>query len=315
MKEMSVSLAHSARRYSHPDMLNIVTWLVTTVQPHLLTLKSRPRAWRGFIARVRAALDKQINPVGTGNSKTRSASTYRPVGAAGKGTCQPDCTFLNNGCFAQRGPANLQQERSSADTVKSLAAAVAAILWSVLRDRAARLHVSGDFRRLDGSLDEDYLAGLELLGQMAGGSADRVVAWSYTAVVGPEIDAWVDRLAAVGILVRRSGQAEAGGSVTVGFSAEARAEVQTYTDARPMPCPAQKTSERYAPGDKRRVGCDGCIAKTGGFDAAGRRRPGGCADPQVVVIFRGDSRFADARAQEEAAGTHLMRRRMGNNDI
>lgn len=81
------------------------------------------------------------------------AAVYRPVGL----TCPASCPLLNNGCYAQRGPANLVANRSKKTTFDfdSLIAKMPRNINTI------RLNVTGDFLDESGNPDLTYINALK----------------------------------------------------------------------------------------------------------------------------------------------------------
>ena len=135
---------------------------------------TRLEAILAFGRQLAACLDLPMNPIGAGNAKTATASTYRPVGAS----CPP-CPFETT-CYALRGLVRFHQERATTDCRASLTASALAMIAAWKAGTLARLHVSGDFIK-DGLIDDEYIYGLAELGQLLHefmGSTP-VLAWSY----------------------------------------------------------------------------------------------------------------------------------------
>lgn len=180
-----------------------------------------------------------VNPVGDGDSKTASPSTYRPVGS----TC-PDgssehigrCPYLGHGCYAEGGNVNLHQTRAGADLDASVNAAAVAMVWAVRTGRIARLHVSGDFVRA-GRVDHRYIAQLGILADTVNVTAGRpigtAIAWSYTHIPADVFEGYRVVLARHGIHVRLSDHAGAHGAIVRDFRGLQGAGV------RYLKCPAQ----------------------------------------------------------------------------
>lgn len=186
----------------------------------------------------------EINPVGDGDAKTASPSTYRPVGS----TCPIDpsselgtCPYWGAGCYAQGGNVNLHQRASSEDVDPSLASAIVGMIWALRSDRLCRLHVSGDFL-LDGKVDRAYITGLarvaDTINELAGREKGTALAWSYTHLAPKVAKGYVSYLASHGIIVRISDHAAAGGAVVHRFDT-----LQDLKSVNPeikfMKCPAQ----------------------------------------------------------------------------
>lgn len=97
------------------------------------------------------------------NSKTGPvAATYRPVGL----TCPLDCDLLNNGCYSQRGHANIQQ---------NLAAMYRDNFEKLSEIELVRHQVSGD-AFIEDELDRVYVEQLILFHY----AHPKVMGWGYT---------------------------------------------------------------------------------------------------------------------------------------
>jgi len=80
------------------------------------------------------------------------AAIYRPVGL----TCPNTCPLLNNGCYAQRGPAALVARRSQKKTFN-----FDDLINKMPRNiNVIRLNVTGDFLDENGQVDKSYLNAL-----------------------------------------------------------------------------------------------------------------------------------------------------------
>lgn len=184
-----------------------------------------------------------VNPVGDGDAKTASPSTYRPVGD----TC-PDgssehigrCRYLGNGCYAEGGNVRMHQIRAGADLDASVNAAAVAMAWAVRTGRMARLHVSGDFVRA-GRVDHRYIARLGLLADAVNRAAGRpvgtAIAWSYTHIPADVFEGYRVRLEKHGIHVRISDHSGAHGAIVRDFDS------MPGSGVRYLKCPAQLPQE------------------------------------------------------------------------
>jgi len=166
-----------------------------------------------FGRQLAACLDLPMNPIGAGNAKTATASTYRPVGAS----CPPCCPFETT-CYALRGMVRLHQERATTDCLASLSAAALAMIAAWKAGTLARLHVSGDFMT-DGVIDDEYIYGLAELGQLLHEYIDDkpTLAWSYTHISQEDFEPYRLVLKAAGIEVLYSGSFAVGGAVVWPF--------------------------------------------------------------------------------------------------
>lgn len=181
-----------------------------------------------------------VNPVGAANSKTGLPGTYRPVAD----TC-PDCPLKGNGCYAQSGRVYLSQVRASALTDSSLRAATLGMVQAARYGLPARLHVSGDFLSVDGTVDVAYVDGLCAISEAirAHYGDKRITAYTYTHIKG--FEPFAARLEASGIRVRFSGSTGINGAFVVapntpkGYSTMARTMGATW-------CPNQAAKENGA---------------------------------------------------------------------
>jgi hypothetical protein len=181
-------------------------------------------------------LNLPVAPVGVGNTKTGTASTYRPVGA----TCPSTCPYLGKGCYAEHGLVTIHERRAPKTSLASVVSAAIAIIAAVKCDALARLHVSGDFY-VDGRLDETYLTELiEVSETIQGLTNTSLLAWTYTHAPPEEMDGWRERLHAAGVVVLYSDRVEPGGAVIWPFRS-----FRTLQDLFPLltlvRCPAQLT--------------------------------------------------------------------------
>ena len=80
------------------------------------------------------------------------AAIYRPVGV----TCPSSCPLLNNGCYAQRGPAAIHQKRSEEKTF-TFEELIEKMPCNV---NIIRLNVTGDFLDENGNPDVAYINAL-----------------------------------------------------------------------------------------------------------------------------------------------------------
>lgn len=181
-----------------------------------------------LVARVRRSFIRAgypIAPVGVGNAKTRVASTYRPIGETGSGTCPTGCPYLDSGCYGRGGNCNLHQRRAETyPLVAYIASTIAAIAVARSAGLAARLHVTGDLCR-EGRLDREYLESLVEIGHQwpRRMSTDRALAFTYTHLSDPgEARYAIDRLRAAGIVCLWSDRIMVGGAIVVADRVEAR---------------------------------------------------------------------------------------------
>lgn len=179
---------------------------------------------------------QNVNPVGTGNSKTGCPSTYRLVGD----TCPSTCPFHGE-CYARQGRTAHAAQRASSEAAPSLAAAAVALATADAYSVAARLQVSGDLCR-NGAVDREYVDGLCQIGQALGALSDRPIAWTYTHVAGFQGSPDWLALASAGIVVRQSDSLGAYGAAVyphdrlsdLPLPRNGRARASYY-----RPCPAQ----------------------------------------------------------------------------
>lgn len=181
----------------------------------------------------------ECNPVGDGDAKTASPSTYRPVGA----TCPETCAYLGNGCYAEGGNVNLHQTRSADDVGPSVRAAAIGIVWAARVGKLCRLHVSGDFMR-QGRIDHRYIVQVGLLcdavRQVAAENGDKVghyLAWSYTHIDRDTFMSYKSYLDSKGVHVRWSDYAGPDGAIISDF--DALPALKSETGLSYVKCPAQ----------------------------------------------------------------------------
>jgi hypothetical protein len=124
------------------------------------------------------------------NGKTISsktvAVTYRPVGSDKNGTCPPTCSFLGNGCYAQRGRAGIAARRAEREAEQLGSDGKQLRKWLELlpKTQYIRHHVSGDVGS-NGEPDYAYIKSM-----VEGHKSNPALrAWGYThfwAVLNPE---------------------------------------------------------------------------------------------------------------------------------
>jgi hypothetical protein len=207
------------------------------------------------LANPKPAMDKVLAEyggrvrMGDGDAKTAAPGTYRGVG----NTCGLDCEHHpgNAGsCYADSGNVGLHSEdakgRSATEAVNAFAAAV---VWALLTERKARIHVSGDFGVDDGDamtgskVDWDYVGAIADVASAARylllPEGDSVVAWTYTAFTGEDGARIVSILADAGVSCRLSGFAGPNGAITAPFAVVPG--LRKEFDTRIAKCPAQLT--------------------------------------------------------------------------
>jgi hypothetical protein len=150
-----------------------------------------------------ARAEGPVSPVGIGNTKTRSAGTYRRVGLAslGQGGTCPPCRYAGNGCYAEHGKPAMQAKRALGGEADLRAVAIA-LSWAAKRGRLARIGVTGDLAGPDGRVDERIVRNLLVMcRRMQRLTGRSMVAWGYTHLpYGP----WVDALRGAGLMIRLS---------------------------------------------------------------------------------------------------------------
>lgn len=179
-----------------------------------------------------------VNPVGDGDSKTASPSTYRPVGP----TC-PDgssehigrCPYLGSGCYAEGGNVAIHARRSQDEVWASISAAAVGMVWALKTERLCRLHVSGDFVQ-GGRVDHRYIAQLGVLADavnaIAGRAKGSMIAWSYTHIPARTFAPYRKVLERHGIAVRFSDHSGENGVIVAPFD-------EIPAGIRYAKCPAQ----------------------------------------------------------------------------
>lgn len=194
--------------------------------------------WDAPIGRLKNRAEKfgPVNPVGDGDSKTATPSTYRPVGA----TCPQTCAYLWNGCYAQGGNVNLHQVRASDETDAAVRAAAIGMVWAVRTGKLCRLHVSGDFIT-QGRIDHLYIARLGMLADIVNDVAKRPrgtqIAWSYTHIDQPTFAPYQRQLATHGVWVRYSDYLGPNGAIVHDF--DTLPALKADKGVKYIKCPAQ----------------------------------------------------------------------------
>jgi len=128
---------------------------------------------------LRSIVRKKMScaPIGVGNIKTQTVSTYRSVGK----NCPSDCSFLNNGCYAQDGNVNIHQNRAKElENEAHLNSFLLGYIYASKNDIPMRLHTSGDFF-YDDKLDVDYVQGIkEIIEACIEAGIPAPALWTYT---------------------------------------------------------------------------------------------------------------------------------------
>jgi hypothetical protein len=179
-----------------------------------------------------------VAPVGDGDAKTAAPGTYRPVGD----TCPADCGLLDNGCYAQMGNVAMHERRAASTAGPSIRAAALAMVWAARTQRAARLHVSGDFLSR-GRVDVHYIRSLAFIGRWLRTKMrrpERVNAWTYTHIARKRFAAHAEMLREAGIHVRFSEDAGAMGAVVLPFD---RVDELRARGVKTLKCLAQLTNK------------------------------------------------------------------------
>lgn len=203
--------------------------------------------WTAGISTLRdkASAYGASNPVGVGDAKTGSPSTYRPVGPTcpdGSSAHLPKCAYLGSGCYAQGGNVALHSVRSGDTIGPSVIAAAIGIVWALRTDRVCRLHVSGDFVSHK-RIDHRYIAQLGMLCDVVrqvsreqGLDAPEIMAWSYTHIPADTFAPYQRYLARKGIHVRYSDHLGDNGVIVSDFAALPAMKAHGI---RYLKCPAQ----------------------------------------------------------------------------
>lgn len=224
------TIPNSGATYGH------IYWLVRTM-------------WSAPIStlRKRAEVFGPVNPVGDGDMKTATPSTYRPVGS----TC-PDgsedhigsCPYLGHGCYAQGGNVALHMRRASEERDSSIRSVALAMVWARRTARLARLHVSGDFVS-DGRIDHRYIAQIgmcaDVVNDASGQPRGSAVAWSYTHIKAATFEPYRAYLARKGVHVRLSDTRGAHGAIVADFNTLPAMKAK---GVRYIKCPAQLPQEK-----------------------------------------------------------------------
>ena len=207
-------------------------------------------------------------PVGCGNGKVATASTYRGI----RETCPPTCPIYD-ACYASEGNVNLHQMRAGGDAIGSLAAFGVAIALHVAGHvDAVRLHTSGDFGSGDDTSVPDpvYVDGLiAIAARVWEGSG--TVAWTYTHLP-PSIhrDIMIARLLTVGVEVLISDEIRAGGAIVMPHDLvpdlKRGMAAAGISGVHPIRCPEQ-TAKRLG---RPEVSCAQCQLCWVGATAKGR---------------------------------------------
>lgn len=203
-------------------------------------------AWNsGSVDKLRRLVqaDGPVNPVGSANAKTATASTYRPVGATCPSTCPQ---FPKEGekrtCLALSGNVALHQVRASSLVAPSIRSVIVALVHAARWGNPARLNVSGDFFTPTGELDVEFLAALLAVAEeikLLSKTPGAVIAWGYTHATPAQFKDWHLELDRVGIIIRYSGEKGPWGAVVYGGpnpAAKAREIGATY-------CPEQAVQD------------------------------------------------------------------------
>ena len=192
-----------------------------------------------------------VNPVGSANAKTATASTYRPVGA----TCPTTCPqFPKEGekrtCLALSGNVQLHQVRASSLVAPSIRSVIVALVQAARWGNPARLNVSGDFFTPEGALDAAFLQALEAVAdtiqELRGPYNTTTLAWGYTHAKPAQFMDWHLALDKVGIVIRYSGETGPWGAVVYSGpnpAAKAREVGATY-------CPEQAMADAVKSGTR-----------------------------------------------------------------
>lgn len=185
------------------------------------------------------SLGVQPNPVGCGNAKTRTPSTYRPVGV----TCPRSCHAWEE-CYARGGNVGLHQARADAGVLPSVFSSAIAVVAALRDGTLARLHVSGDFYSAF-KIDDPYLECLQGMCAILRGETGEQgpFAWTYTAAPTAQALGIRDALESSGILVLLSGHHEGGGAVI--YPHDRLADLVTKNPGvKYVPCPAQMSGTK-----------------------------------------------------------------------
>lgn len=217
---------------AHENTFEYLTTLVRTL-------------WDAPIGRMKHRAEQwgPCNPVGDGDAKTATPSTYRPVGP----TC-PDgssehvgkCPYLGNGCYAQGGNVARHQRRATDEVDASVRATAIGMVWARRTDKLCRLHVSGDFV-LHGSVDHRYIVQIgmlaDIVNDVSGKPRGTPVAWSYTHIPQRTFEAYRAFLERKGVIVRYSDHTGANGAIVCEFGA--LPQLKADKGVKYVKCPAQ----------------------------------------------------------------------------
>ena len=188
------------------------------------------------------------NPVGIGNGKTQTVSTYAPVGK----TCPSSCPYMNKKGITSRGKegkasictalasyhVNIQQKRASEDPETRARTAAVGFICAYMTGTPARLEVSGDA----GKTWEDARRYHELLKWtlehlQALPDCPRYLGWRYTHL--PRTREGLKTVAALhslGLATRWSDYAGSGGAVVGDFKTETLQKLRALGARRPVKC-------------------------------------------------------------------------------
>ena len=207
---------------------------MATHVPNLLSLlanRASPAAMLTHARKYWRAQGIPCNPMGVGNSKTATVSTYNPVGP----TCPHGCPWLDKGCLAQRGRVYLAQKRATLEG--RVPAATTALVIAALTGNPSRFHVSGDFLR-DNRVDWVYVSAVaEAAEALRARGYLKPLAWAYTA---GQTDITIP-----GVTVRRSNNYQGGGAVVHPHAAPDMAALRArHTGQKFFACPEQSDTTK-----------------------------------------------------------------------